>query len=91
MKYEWDENKNRCNVEKHGLDFNDAVFVFDSPMLIAEDARNDYCETRINGIGLINNIFVVVIYTENDEKDIRRIISFRKATKSERTFYENSV
>lgn len=91
MKYEWDENKNRSNIEKHGLDFTDAVFVFDSPMLIAEDMRNEYSETRLSGIGIINNIFVVIIFTENDEKDIRRIISFRKATKSEREFYENSL
>jgi uncharacterized protein len=91
MKYEWDENKNRRNIEKHGLDFADAILIFDAPMLIAEDARNDYCETRLNGIGIINIIFVVVIYTENDEKDIRRIISFRKASKSERIFYENNI
>jgi len=91
MKYEWDENKNKSNIEKHGLAFEDAILVFDAPMLIAEDTRNDYCETRLSGIGIINNIFVVVIYTENDEKNIRRIISFRKATKSERTYYENSI
>jgi len=91
MNYEWDENKNRNNIEKHGLDFQDAIIVFDAPMLIAEDARKDYGETRISGIGIINNFIVVIIYTENEEKDIRRIISFRKATKSERTFYENSI
>ena len=91
MKYEWDENKNKHNIEKHGLDFRDAILVFDSPMLIAEDARNDYYETRLSGIGIVNNIFVVVIFTENDEKEFRRIISFRKATKSEREFYENSI
>jgi uncharacterized DUF497 family protein len=65
--------------------------VFDSPMMVAEDTRFDYGETRFSGIGIINNIFVVVIYTENNEKDTRRIISFRKATKSERTFYENNI
>jgi uncharacterized protein len=91
MKYKWDENKNRSNIEKHGLDFHDAILVFDAPMLIAEDTRKEYGETRISGIGIINNIYVVVIYTESDEKDIRRIISFRKATKSERKFYENSI
>ena len=35
MKFEWDENKNELNIEKHGLDFEDAAEIFDSPMLIA--------------------------------------------------------
>ena len=91
MKYEWDENKNIKNIEKHGLSFNDAELIFESPVLVAEDTRIDYGETRFSGIGIINNFFVVVIYTENDGKDTRRIISFRKATKSERTFYENNI
>jgi uncharacterized protein len=91
VNYEWDENKNRRNIKKHGLDFTDAILVFDAPMMVAEDARNDYGETRLSGIGIINNIFVVVIFTENNEKDTRRIISFRKATRNERTFYENNI
>ena len=89
MIYEWDENKNKNNFMKHGLDFQDAILVFDSPMLIAQDSRNEYGEIRLSGIGLIRNYFVVVIYTENEEKDTRRIISFRKATRSEREFYES--
>jgi hypothetical protein len=91
MRYERNESKNIKNIDKHGLSFHDAVPVFDSPMMVAEDTRFDYGETRFSGIGIINNIFVVVIDTENNEKDTRRINSFRKAIKSERTFYENNI
>ncbi len=42
VKFEWDEDKNESNVEKHGLDFEDASEVFDSPMLVAFDMRQDY-------------------------------------------------
>lgn len=59
-------------------------------MIIAEDKRNEYSEARLSGIGIIKNYFVVVIYTEDEEKDSRRIISFRKATKCEREFYEDN-
>jgi len=90
MNYEWDENKNRSNLIKHGLDFHDAILVFEAPMIIADDNRNEYGEERLSGIGVLKNYFVVVVYTENEENDSRRIISFRKATKSEREFYENN-
>ncbi len=29
MEFEWDENKNRSNIKKHGYDFRDVVRVFD--------------------------------------------------------------
>ena len=29
MKFEWDETKNKKNIEKHGIDFNDAITIFD--------------------------------------------------------------
>lgn len=28
MKFEWDEYKNKTNIQKHGIDFRDAVYVF---------------------------------------------------------------
>lgn len=50
VKFEWDEDKNEANVEKHGLDFEDASEVFDSPMLVALDMRQDYGEDRCIGL-----------------------------------------
>ena len=47
MNYEWDEKKNKSNIMKHGLDFHDAILVFESPMIITEDKRNEYSEARL--------------------------------------------
>lgn len=44
MKFEWDENKRRENIRKHGIDFHDVPMVFDGPMLVRLDTRTDYGE-----------------------------------------------
>ena len=87
VKFEWDENKNESNIEKHGLDFEDAAEVFDSPTLIALDARQNYGEDRWIGLGLIEYRVVVVVYTYRDT-DIVRVISMRKALQHEKYQYE---
>ncbi|HET6314667.1 MAG TPA: BrnT family toxin [Chloroflexia bacterium] len=90
MLYEWDEEKNRTNLLKHGLDFTDAWEIFNAPMLILLDDREDYGEDRWIGIGLLRSRVVVVIYTERGEDTIR-IISLRKALSHERTQYEKAL
>ncbi len=87
MKFEWDENKNETNIEKHRLDFEDASDVFDSPMLVALDTRQNYGEDRWIGLGLIEYRVVVVVYTYRDT-DIVRVISMRKALQHEKYQYE---
>ena len=39
MKFEWNENKNRINIQKHGIDFNDAIEIFKHPLLYLEDNK----------------------------------------------------
>ena len=89
MKYEWDEAKRLSNIQKHGFDFIDVDEVFNDPNGIEfEDNRYDYNETRLAFIGLYRAVVVtVIIYIDKDE--CRRIISFRKANKKERGYYEN--
>ena len=87
MKFEWDENKNRINQAKHGFDFADSFRIFNLPMLIQLDERENYGEIRYFGIGLLYERVVVVIYTES-KKNIIRIISLRKALSQERKSYE---
>lgn len=92
MQFEWDPEKNRENIRKHGLDFADAWQIFDSPipMLTEEDTKEDYGEDRYLGIGFLKNfVVVVVIYTEQAEDTIR-IISLRKALKHERKRFEET-
>ena len=89
MKFEWDKRKNQANIEKHGLDFADASKVFESPMLVKMDDREDYDEDRWIGIGLTDLRVVVIIFTEPKENTVR-VISFRKATTDERKRYEQT-
>lgn len=89
MRFEWDEQKNQANIQKHGLDFADAHKVFEQPMLVKLDDRQDYGEDRWIGIGLMDVRVVVIVFTEPDE-DVIRVISFRKATSNERKRYEQA-
>jgi uncharacterized protein len=90
MKFEWDDHKNELNIEKHGFDFADAYRVFDWPMLVDFDDRNDYGEDRWIGIGLLNGRVVVIVFTEPDQ-NTTRIISLRKAILYERRCYEQYI
>jgi uncharacterized DUF497 family protein len=86
MQFEWDERKNESNIGKHGFDFADAHRIFDLPMLLALDGRDDYGEGRWVGIGLLDGRVVVVVYTEANA-DTVWIISLRKALLHERKRY----
>ena len=90
MRFEWDERKNKENILKHKLDFADAWEIFGAPMLTNLDTREDYGEDRWNGIGLLGNRVVVMVFTERGEDTIR-IISLRKALKHERKRFEESL
>ena len=45
--FEWDEEKRRHNIEQHGVDFYDAILIFENPVVEAEDTRREYRETHI--------------------------------------------
>ncbi len=64
MKFIWDRRKNEVNFKKHSLDFADAYKVFESPMLVALDEREEYSEDRWIGVGLMENRVVVIVFTE---------------------------
>lgn len=87
MKFEWDERKNQGNLNKHGFDFIDASRIFEQPMIIDLDVRENYGEDRYVGIGLLDGRVVVVIYTEPNDETVR-VISLRKALSYERRRYE---
>jgi len=89
MKYEWDEQKRQINVKKHGVDFIDIPYLFDSVVVIMPDERFEYGENRFIAIGILKNQVVLVAYTERD--DNIRIISARKATKNEQIYYFQQI
>ena len=90
MKVEWDENKNIKNMAKHGIDFNDAITIFDDDeRLEALDTRNDYGEERLQVIGEAKPGVLMVAYTWRHDATTRRIISARTASAKERALYNS--
>jgi uncharacterized protein len=89
-KLEWDDRKREANQRKHGFDLADAVLMFDHPMLVQPDTREDYGESRWIGIGITNGRTAVVVFAERGDDSIR-IISLRKANQYERKLFEETI
>ena len=90
MRFEWDEAKNQANIRKHGVDFRDAAYVFSYPFAlnISDDEHSDDEERWvIMGVSHRQRLLVVV-HTEDDDRQIVRIISARPADPDERRQYE---
>ncbi len=85
MSFEWDEQKRRANLEKHGLDFFDVSAVFETPYVVVPSARGGE-KDRFLAIGLFEGRFVTVVYTTRGEAV--RVISFRRARYDERQKYQ---
>lgn len=85
----WDEEKRLVNAQKHAIDFEDAVTIFDGDTVTVEDDRFLYNEPRFITLGLLNGRVVAVVHTERGE--VTRIISARKATKYEQITYFQQV
>ena len=85
----WDDGKAQINPTKHdGITFQQAAEVFFDPFLIVVDAsRNEEAREAIIGLDARWNLLYVV-HIEREDNTIR-IISARKATRQERTEYEN--
>jgi uncharacterized protein len=86
MQFEWDEHKNRQNLKKHGISFEEAKEIFLGIIFTSIDERFDYGEIREISIGTIQGVVIVTV-THTERKGIIRIISARKATPKERKAY----
>lgn len=90
MQFEWDETKNNKNIDKHGIDFNDAITIFDdNERLEAVDDRNEYGEERIQVIGEARPGILMTVYTWRKNRTSRRMISARTASRKERLLYQS--
>jgi uncharacterized DUF497 family protein len=69
MIYEWDDVKNRLNVKKHGLNFEDVELIFSGPCVTFEDDRFDYGEDRLITLGLLEGRLVVIAHTRRSMKE----------------------
>ena len=90
IRFEWDETKNRQNIQKHGVSFQEAQSVFlDDHALRFYDPDHSKDEDRFLLLGLSFTLRILLVchcYRTGDE--VIRIISARKATRQERTHYE---
>jgi uncharacterized DUF497 family protein len=91
LRFEWDEAKSRRNRVKHRISFETAMSVFDDPNLLSLFDRIADGEERWQSLGLIDGVIVALVahtYREEEGDEAIRIISARKATPRERTWYE---
>lgn len=95
MRYEWDDNKNRANLAKHGVSFEIASLVFDDPVQLSIQGWHESGEERWKTLGLVSGVVILMVahtYREDDTgKEVVRIISARKATAHERQRYEQGI
>jgi uncharacterized protein len=89
MRYSWDEDKNRSNIERHGIAFEDTKRIFDGSTLEWVDDRFDYGETRVYAIGLVNGLEITVIYTDRDNDERRIISAWRSEPHERRAYWQN--
>src|ERR1700761_4817481 len=91
--FEWDPVKAATNLREHGVDFEDAVYVFDDPFRMSEEdsVLDGELRWRTIGTALGITILLVVHLEEGFGDDIFvRMISARKATPGERSDYEQN-
>jgi uncharacterized DUF497 family protein len=92
MEFEWDEEKNRANIAKHGIAFEDAIEVFEDPSQRTDVARMVGGEIRLQTLGRASGYAVLlVVHTLRfieDEVPSVRVISARPASRKERQRYE---
>lgn len=93
MRFDWDEEKNIKNYNKHGVLFTEAVTVLNDPNGF-EFLDDIYLvdEERYVRVGFSDQLrLLTVVFCENEFQQIVRIISCRKSTKTEERFYEKRI
>jgi uncharacterized protein len=92
MKFQWDPNKAKLNLHKHGVSFEEAVTVFKDPLaLIFDDEEHSEDEHReiIIGISALTRLLLVCFVEKH--KDVIRIFTARPATNQEKKDYEENA
>lgn len=92
-RYVWDRRKADANLRKHGVAFEDAIFVFDDPAVVTWQDRLEGYEYRFTSIGLVDGALLLTVahtWEDDDGIEIIRIISARRAARKERRLYQNA-
>jgi uncharacterized DUF497 family protein len=84
--FEWDDEKARTNIAKHGISFEEAIAVFaDEDLVVLNASRPAEGEERFKAVGVIERRLFVVVFTQRD--DGLRLISARRANSKEKRSY----
>lgn len=91
IKFEWDNNKAKINLEKHGITFDEASTAFaDQNAILFDDPDHSMEEERFMLLGMSSQAkMLIVCHCYRGADDIIRIISARKATKTEEKQYSD--
>ncbi len=89
IEFEWDDDKARKNLKKHGVSFEEAATIFNDPKIATIfDPDHSENEERFVSLGMsFIQRLLSVVHTDRERRI--RLISARKATKTERKTYEN--
>ncbi len=90
MQFAWDKRKAASNLKKHGISFAEAASVFGDPLSMTfPDPDHSEDEERFITIGMSEG-GQVLLFAHADRAEAVRIISARKATRAERSYYEEN-
>ncbi|WP_287079233.1 MULTISPECIES: BrnT family toxin [unclassified Microcystis] len=82
MEFEWDDQKNNINIEKHGIDFNFAKEIFSGVWISKPDNRRDYGEERLIALGLLGEFVLAEaggadVLLTTDDRLLRKAQQYR--------------
>jgi uncharacterized DUF497 family protein len=87
--FEWDDDKDLINREKHGLRLIIAAAIFSDPYRFEITSQRSHAtEHRIVAIGSVRERLLTSVYVWRGS--IRRIISLRTASRKERRAYQEA-
>lgn len=89
--FDWDPGKAASNLRKHGVSFEEAQSVFYDEFAIQffDEVHSSDNEERFLMLGMSSGAHLLLVcHCERDDGGVVRIISARKATKTESSFYE---
>ena len=94
-RFDWDEDKSEATQATRGFDFEFASQVFEGPTVERIDDRMEYGEVRVIAIGLADDLFISIVYTDRVDVSVgelvRRIISARRSNHHERQAYRQTL
>jgi uncharacterized DUF497 family protein len=91
LQFEWDPEKAKRNLAKHGVAFDLARKVFEDPLHLIVPDRFEDGEQRWHAIGMVGTLVILLVvhtYPDLADEERARIVGARKATPHERRRYE---